>query len=211
MPLSLTERRLGLAERLARCFPDDRDPTKIRHTRAYMIRARIHAIACGYEDADDPDTLRADPAFKLACGRLPETGADLCSQPTLSRLENAPSLKDAIRLTYVLVDQWMRPTQCRRPQSRSTSTTPATSPTAISNCPCSTPAAMSVVSCLSTSTIPRRAARSRWCCARQDAGRRRSARASAPRCASRPQILAQHPHHVSGRLSLWPPRSDAMV
>ena len=39
--------------------------------------------------------------------RLPDTGANLCSQPTLSRLENAPSLKDAIRLTWALVDQWM--------------------------------------------------------------------------------------------------------
>src|SRR6202522_3896944 len=53
------------------------------------------------------DALRVDPAFKLACGRLPDTGANLCSQPTLSRLENAPSLKDAIRLTWALVDQWM--------------------------------------------------------------------------------------------------------
>ena len=107
MLLSMAEKRLGVAERLARCFPDDRDPTKIRHTRADMIRARIHAIACGYEDADDLDALRGDPAFKLACGRLPETGADLCSQPTLSRMENAPNLKDAIRLTYALVDQWL--------------------------------------------------------------------------------------------------------
>lgn len=72
-----------------------------------MIRARIFAISCGYEDADDLDFLRADPAFKLACGRLPDTGRDLCSQPTLSRLENAPSLKDTIRLSYALVDQWM--------------------------------------------------------------------------------------------------------
>ena len=55
-----------------------------------MIRARIHAIACSYEDADDLDFLRTDPAFKLACGRLSETGGDLCSQPTLSRMENAP-------------------------------------------------------------------------------------------------------------------------
>jgi len=38
-----------------------------------MIRARIFAISCGYEDADDLDFLRTDPAFKLACGRLPDT------------------------------------------------------------------------------------------------------------------------------------------
>ena len=33
------------------------------------------------------------PALKLACGRLPE---DLCSQPTISRWENAPSLRELI-------------------------------------------------------------------------------------------------------------------
>jgi hypothetical protein len=42
------------------------------------------AIACGYEDADDLDHLRTDPGFKLACGRLPDSGTDLCSQPRLA-------------------------------------------------------------------------------------------------------------------------------
>ena len=106
MLLSLAERRLGIAERLARRIPDLRDPSRVTHSFADMIRARIFAICCGYEDADDLDFLRTDPAFKLACGRLPDTGSDLCSQPTLSRLENAPGLRDAIRLTYALVDQW---------------------------------------------------------------------------------------------------------
>jgi len=107
MLLAMAERRLGIAERLARAFPDRRDPTRITHTLADMIRARTFAIACGYEDADNLDCLRTDPAFKLACGRLPDSGADLCSPPTLPRLENAPSLTDAIRLTYALVDQWI--------------------------------------------------------------------------------------------------------
>jgi hypothetical protein len=107
MLLAMAERRLGIAQRLARCFPDARNPARITHTLADMIRARVFAIACGYEDANDLEYLRKDPAFKLACGRLPDSGVDLCSQPTLSRLENAPSLKDAIRLTYALVDQWI--------------------------------------------------------------------------------------------------------
>jgi hypothetical protein len=47
-----------------------------RSTLADMVRARIFAISCGYEDADDLDFLRSDPAFKLACGRLPDTGLD---------------------------------------------------------------------------------------------------------------------------------------
>ena len=63
-------------------------------------------IACGYEDGDDLDHLRADPGFKLACGRLPDTGRDLCSQPTMSRWENAPSLREVIRLSYAMVDTY---------------------------------------------------------------------------------------------------------
>jgi Transposase DDE domain group 1 len=74
---------------------------------ADILRARIFAIACGYEDANDLDRLRTDPAFKLACGRLPDSGVDLCSQPTCSRLENLPDLKTVIRLGDVLVDLWL--------------------------------------------------------------------------------------------------------
>lgn len=116
MLLSLAERRLGIAERLARRIPDRRDPARIAHSFADMIRARIFAICCGYEDADDLDLLRVDPAFKLACGRLPDTGRDLVSQPTLSRLENTPTLRNVIGLTYALVDQWIA--SYARPPSR---------------------------------------------------------------------------------------------
>jgi hypothetical protein len=56
-------------------------------------------VACGYEDADDLDHLRTDPGFKLACGRLPDSGSDLCSQPTVSRWENAPTLREVVRMT----------------------------------------------------------------------------------------------------------------
>src|SRR6202047_3308847 len=98
------DRRLGIAERLARAIPDGRDPDRVTHPLPDILRARIFAIACGYEDADDLDRLRFDPAFKLACGRLPDTGRDLCSQPTVSRWENVPSLRDLIRLMGVMVD-----------------------------------------------------------------------------------------------------------
>jgi hypothetical protein len=50
MLLSMAERRLGVAERLARCIPDRRDPSRIAHTIADMIRARVFAICCGYEE-----------------------------------------------------------------------------------------------------------------------------------------------------------------
>src|SRR3982751_6994588 len=96
-------RRLAIADKLAAVIPNRRDPSRVLHPLPEILLARILAIACGYEDADDLDHLRADPAFKLACGRLPETGLDLMSQPTVSRLENTPGLRDLIRLGRVLV------------------------------------------------------------------------------------------------------------
>jgi hypothetical protein len=104
MLLAQADRRLSIADRLARVIPDGRDQDRVVHLLPDILRARIFAIACGYEDADDLDRLRFDPAFKLACGRLPDTGRDLCSQPTVSRWENAPSLRDLIRLMGVMVD-----------------------------------------------------------------------------------------------------------
>jgi len=102
--LAQAAQRLGIAEKLATVIPDRRDPSRVVHPLPEILLARILAIACGYEDADDLDHLRADPAFKLACGRLPESGADLMSQPTISRLENTPGLRDLIRLGRVLID-----------------------------------------------------------------------------------------------------------
>ena len=100
------DRRLGLAERLAACIPDWRDPECIGHTIADMLRFRMFAIAAGYEDADDCDALRTDPIFKLAVGRGPRTGEPLCSQPTMSRLENAVSRITLARLQAALIDQF---------------------------------------------------------------------------------------------------------
>ena len=106
--LALAERRRGLADTFAGHIADPRDPAHITHTVADVLRARMLAIGCGYPDGNDFDRLRSDPAFKLACGRLPDTGKDLCSQPTISRWENAPTLREIIRLTYALVDIWCR-------------------------------------------------------------------------------------------------------
>jgi len=104
--LALAEKRVGIIDRLARLFPDERDQDRVTHQLETMLGARIFAISCGYEDGNDLDHLRKDPAFKLACGRLPDSGHDLCSQPTISRLENAPSLRDVVQLTFALIDQW---------------------------------------------------------------------------------------------------------
>ena len=102
------ERRLGLAEALAGCIREWRDPALVVHTLPAMLRFRMFAIACGYEDTDDCDALRTDPLFKLAVGRAPESGRALCSQPTMSRLENAPSRIEVARMTAALIDIFFR-------------------------------------------------------------------------------------------------------
>ena len=104
--LAGADQQIGLIDTLAAIIPDYRDPNHITHTLSDILRARIFAIACGYPDGDDLDDLRKDPAFKLACGRLPESGDDLASQPTLSRWENAPDLRTLIRLTQAMADLW---------------------------------------------------------------------------------------------------------
>ena len=87
MLLALAERRRNVAATLAAPITDQRDPSHITHTVADVLRARMLAIGCGYPDGNDFNWLRYDPAFKLACGRLPDSGRDLCSQPTISRWE----------------------------------------------------------------------------------------------------------------------------
>ena len=69
-----------------------------------MIRYRALLIAAGYPDGNDCDALKSDPAFKMAVGRLPESGADLCSQPTISRLENLPGPTALKRMMAAMVE-----------------------------------------------------------------------------------------------------------
>jgi hypothetical protein len=102
--LAEVERQLGLAERLARCIEDPRAPERVRHGLAEMIRFRALMIAAGYADANDCEALRTDPAFKMAVGRLPESGAELCSQPTMCRLENLPTATALKRMMAAMVD-----------------------------------------------------------------------------------------------------------
>ena len=102
--LAEIDRRLGLSERLARCLTDPRAPERVRHTLAELIRFRTLLIAAGYPDANDCDGLRADPVFKMAVGRRPESGADLCSQPTMSRLENLPGAIALKRMMATMVE-----------------------------------------------------------------------------------------------------------
>ena len=101
-------KRLGLAETITGPLGDDRDPARVRHSYAEMAMARMVMIAAGYEDCDDVDALRSDPALKIAVGRAPESGADLMSQPTLSRLENLADWRALARIGLGKIDLYCR-------------------------------------------------------------------------------------------------------
>jgi hypothetical protein len=114
--VSLADKNIGLTDAMADALRDDRDQDKVTHHIIEMARERIYSICQGYEDANDLDTLRHDPALKMACKRLPKTGEALASQPTISRFENMPGAKDqlgmAIAMAMRVISQL--PAQTRR-------------------------------------------------------------------------------------------------
>lgn len=81
------DRCLGVSATLGGFVPDNRDPSRVAHSRQEQVLQRLLQIAQGYEDCNDADTLRTDPGFVLAVRGDLDDGA-LSSQPTLSRFEN---------------------------------------------------------------------------------------------------------------------------
>ena len=98
---------LGVTDAMAAVIPDWRR-RRGRHDLPTLLAQRVYQIACGYEDQDDADALRTDPLLKHVCGRLPLSGADLASQPTFSRLENAISARTCYRLAQALGEVYLR-------------------------------------------------------------------------------------------------------
>ena len=114
--VSLADKKLGLTQAISDAILDSRDQDKVVHGVIEMARERIYAICADYEDANDLDTLRYDPALKTACKRLPKTGEALASQPTISRFENMPGAKDQVRMAVAIAHRVISalPAQTRR-------------------------------------------------------------------------------------------------
>ena len=104
MFVRMTEERIGIIRRIFTCLKDMRHQEYIDHSYHDMLRQRVYQICCGYEDANDCDELRKDPVLKTACDRLPIDGADLASQPTMSRLENVVRRTELYRMGIAFVD-----------------------------------------------------------------------------------------------------------
>lgn len=99
------EQRSGLIARLARCFDDYRDPKRIEHSVSQLLAQRINGLVMGYEDLNDHDHLRLDPAHALAAGKHDilgehrledrDRGKALAGHATLNRLELSAQKTDA--------------------------------------------------------------------------------------------------------------------
>ena len=105
--LAQLDRSLGLTERVTACLTDPRLESRIQHALLDLIRQRVYQLAAGYEDCNDAHRLRADPALKVAVGRAPVSGADLASQPTLSRLEGWIAEAECDAINAVLLEQFL--------------------------------------------------------------------------------------------------------
>ena len=103
LALREVEQRLSVADRLAACIEDPRAPDLITHTLSDIIRFRLLMIAAGHEDGIDANSLRVDPVFKMAHDLAP-SDRDLCSQSTISRLENLPDVRGLLRMGRAMVD-----------------------------------------------------------------------------------------------------------
>jgi len=101
------EAKTGILSRISEAITDRRHKSYVTHSVSELVHQRVFQIACGYEDANDCDALKSDPGFKAACGRLPLTGQDLSSQPTMSRFENQMSKKDLYRIACAFVDAFI--------------------------------------------------------------------------------------------------------
>ena len=100
--LSGVDCQTGLTQRLSSSFHDHRHVSCIDHELVDLMKQRVYQQACCYEDGNDANSLRSDPAFKLAVGRKPlKEDNHLASQPTFSRLENAATTATAHQNTLL--------------------------------------------------------------------------------------------------------------
>lgn len=101
------ENQIGLIKEISNCITDARDQRYIDHTIEELVTQRVFQIAAGYEDCNDSNDLREDMIFKTCVGRLPQSGHDLASQPTMSRLENSVGPKELYQIGERLVDAFV--------------------------------------------------------------------------------------------------------
>ena len=101
--LRQADRMTGLMKAVNAAIADPRDPDRVVHDQLSLLRQRVYALACGYEDLNDHQDLRHDPAIQTAV----ERDERLASASTLCRLEQRTGRAAAVALHEVLIDQFI--------------------------------------------------------------------------------------------------------
>ncbi|MEH2042106.1 IS1380 family transposase [Nostoc sp.] len=87
------DRKREITSRLAQCFKDYREPSRIEHSVSNLIAQRVYGLIMGYEDINDHEALRYDLIFALAVGKVINSEKEsitLAGKSTLNRLEHCP-------------------------------------------------------------------------------------------------------------------------
>ena len=96
-----------LISSVAASIDDHRNQSYVEHSLHEIISQRVGQISCGYIDSNDCDTFKADPLLKMFAGKDPLDAGDLCSQPTMSRLENSVNRKDLYRIGKAIFNDFI--------------------------------------------------------------------------------------------------------
>jgi hypothetical protein len=101
--LRQVDKRLGLLQAVDAVIPDPRDRRYVAHSQLSLLRQRVYGICLGYEDLNDHQTLRIDPALQSSIEREEVLG----SQSTLCRLENRIDRQVAVNIHKLLLEQFI--------------------------------------------------------------------------------------------------------
>ena len=91
--LAELDKKLKITARFAQCFRDYRDSPHVNYSVHQLLAQRVYGLVLGYEDVNDHDQLRYDPALAIALSKLNFIDANeavLAGKSTLNRLEYCP-------------------------------------------------------------------------------------------------------------------------
>jgi hypothetical protein len=87
------DKKLKITARFSECFQDNRNLSYVDYSVNQLLAQRVYGIILGYEDVNDHDKLRYDPALAIALEKLNfinSSKADLAGKSTINRLEYCP-------------------------------------------------------------------------------------------------------------------------
>ena len=87
------DQKLKITARFAECFRDYRNSSYLDYSVHELLAQRVYGIVLGYEDVNDHDKLRHDPALAIALKKLnfiDSAQANLAGKSTINRLEYCP-------------------------------------------------------------------------------------------------------------------------